>query len=53
MVEQRAREAMTISDRAYVMASGRVVMSDRADTILARPDIGDVFLGRTDGMAIK
>ena len=50
MVEQRAREAMTISDRAYVMASGRVVMSDRADAILARPDIGEVFLGRTDGI---
>lgn len=50
MVEQRAREAMTISDRAYVMASGRVVMSDRAEAILARPDIGDVFLGRTDGI---
>jgi ABC-type branched-subunit amino acid transport system ATPase component len=49
MVEQRAREAMTISDRAYVMASGRVVMSDRAEVILARPDIGDVFLGRTNG----
>ena len=51
MVEQRAREAMAISDRAYVMASGRVVMSDRADAILARPDIGDVFLGRIDGMS--
>ena len=47
MVEQRAREAMTISDRAYVMAAGRVVMSDRADVLLARPDIGDVFLGRS------
>jgi branched-chain amino acid transport system ATP-binding protein len=47
MVEQRAREAMSISDRAYVMASGRVVMHDRADALLARPDIGDVFLGRS------
>lgn len=47
MVEQRAREAMSISDRAYVMAAGRVVMSDRADVLLARPDIGDVFLGRS------
>ncbi|PZS38080.1 MAG: ABC transporter ATP-binding protein [Pseudonocardiales bacterium] len=46
MVEQRAREAMTISDRAYVMAAGRVVLNDRADVLLARPDIGDVFLGR-------
>ena len=47
MVEQRAREAMSISDRAYVMAAGRVVLSDRADVLLARPDIGDVFLGRS------
>ena len=47
MVEQRAREAMAISRRAYVMAAGRVVLTDRADALLARPDIGDVFLGRT------
>jgi ABC-type branched-subunit amino acid transport system ATPase component len=46
MVEQRAREAMSISDRAYVMAAGRVVLTDRADTLLARPDLADVFLGR-------
>lgn len=47
IVEQRAREAMAISHRAYVMAAGRVVLTDRADVLLARPDIGDVFLGRT------
>jgi len=47
MVEQRAREAMAISHRAYVMAAGHVVLTDRADALLARPDIGDVFLGRT------
>jgi ABC-type branched-subunit amino acid transport system ATPase component len=46
MVEQRAREAMAISHRAYVMAAGRVVLTDRADVLLARPDLGDVFLGR-------
>jgi ABC-type branched-subunit amino acid transport system ATPase component len=46
MVEQRAREAMSISSRAYVMASGRVLMTDRAETLLGRPDIGEVFLGR-------
>jgi ABC-type branched-subunit amino acid transport system ATPase component len=49
MVEQRAREAMAISDRAYVMAAGRVVLSDRADVLLARPDLGEVFLGRAAG----
>jgi branched-chain amino acid transport system ATP-binding protein len=47
MVEQRAREAMSISDRAYVMAAGRVVLTDRASALLARPDLADVFLGRT------
>jgi ABC-type branched-subunit amino acid transport system ATPase component len=46
MVEQRAREAMAISHRAYVMAAGRVVLTDRADALLARSDLGDVFLGR-------
>jgi hypothetical protein len=29
------------------MAAGRVVLTDRADVLLARPDIGDVFLGRS------
>jgi hypothetical protein len=29
------------------MAAGRVVLNGRADALLARPDIGDVFLGRT------
>jgi ABC-type branched-subunit amino acid transport system ATPase component len=47
IVEQRAREAMSISHRAYVMAAGRVVLTDRAEALLARPDLGDVFLGRT------
>jgi branched-chain amino acid transport system ATP-binding protein len=46
MVEQRAREALAISHRAYVMAAGRVVLSDRAELLLARPDLGEVFLGR-------
>jgi ABC-type branched-subunit amino acid transport system ATPase component len=46
MVEQRAREALAISHRGYVMAAGRVVLTDQADALLARPDLGDVFLGR-------
>src|SRR5258708_33456741 len=40
MVEQRAREAMSISHRAYVMAAGRVVLTDPAATLRARPDPG-------------
>jgi hypothetical protein len=30
------------------MAAGRVVLTDRAEVLLARPDLGDVFLGRTE-----
>jgi hypothetical protein len=29
------------------MAAGRVVLTDRADALLARPDLGEVFLGRS------
>lgn len=47
MVEQRAREAMAISHRAYVMAAGRVVLTDQAEALLAMPDLGEVFLGRS------
>jgi ABC-type branched-subunit amino acid transport system ATPase component len=47
LVEQHARDALTISDRAYVLAAGQVVLVDRAATLLERPDIHEIFLGRT------
>jgi ABC-type branched-subunit amino acid transport system ATPase component len=47
LVEQHAREALAISDRAYVLASGQVALTDRASTLLERPDIHEIFLGRT------
>jgi ABC-type branched-subunit amino acid transport system ATPase component len=47
LVEQHAREALAIADWAYVMASGRVQLADRAATLLERPDIAEIFLGRT------
>lgn len=46
VVEQRAREALQISDFAYVMASGQIKLATTAGEILERPDIGEVFLGR-------
>ena len=46
LVEQRAREALAISDFAYVMAAGVVAIAAPAADILARGDLGDVFLGR-------
>lgn len=46
LVEQRARDALKISNFAYVMASGRVQFASAAAELLDRPDLGEVFLGK-------
>src|SRR5216683_2345915 len=46
LVEQKALAALEISHWAYVLALGRVVISAPAAQLLARPDLGDVFLGQ-------
>jgi ABC-type branched-subunit amino acid transport system ATPase component len=51
LVEQRTRDALSASDWAYVMASGSILLSDAADSLLARPDLGDVILGRGSSAA--
>ena len=51
IVEQKALAALGISDWAYVMAAGSVKVSSPAKDLLARKDIGEVFLGRTDSAA--
>jgi ABC-type branched-subunit amino acid transport system ATPase component len=51
IVEQKALAALTISDWSYVMAGGTVKISSSARDLLARKDIGEVFLGRTSGAA--
>jgi branched-chain amino acid transport system ATP-binding protein len=45
-VEQKALAALEISHWAYVLALGRVIISAPAAQLLARPDLGDVFLGQ-------
>jgi branched-chain amino acid transport system ATP-binding protein len=45
LVEQHAREALAISDWAYLMVSGQITLSESAADLLARPDIGEIFLG--------
>jgi branched-chain amino acid transport system ATP-binding protein len=47
LVEQHAREALAISDRAYVLAAGEVALADTARALLERSDIHEIFLGRT------
>lgn len=45
VVEQKASEALRVADWGYILVSGRVEVSQPAGQILARPDIGEVFLG--------
>ncbi|MGQ9365259.1 ABC transporter ATP-binding protein [Azospirillum sp. ST 5-10] len=45
LVEQRARQALAISDRGYILDSGRVVIDDRADRLLADERMADLYLG--------
>ena len=47
LVEQKAFEALGVSDWAYILVAGRVEIAGPADDILARPDIREVFLGRS------
>ena len=45
LIEQRAVQALRISDWAYVMVAGRIEVSLPAPEMLSRGDIGEVFLG--------
>ncbi|HEY6278185.1 MAG TPA: ABC transporter ATP-binding protein [Streptosporangiaceae bacterium] len=49
LVEQKALAALEISHWGYVLALGRVVISAPAAELLARPDLGEVFLGHVAG----
>jgi branched-chain amino acid transport system ATP-binding protein len=46
LVEQKAFEALGVSDWAYILVAGRVEISGPAGELLARPDIREVFLGQ-------
>ena len=46
LVEQKAFEALEISDWAYVLVAGSTKIEGAAPVLLARPDIREVFLGR-------
>lgn len=46
LVEQRAREALRISDWAYVLAGGRVQLTAQAQELARRPDLPLVLLGQ-------
>jgi ABC-type branched-subunit amino acid transport system ATPase component len=47
LVEQKAFEALGVSDWAYILVGGRVEIAGPASEIRGRPDIREVFLGRS------
>jgi branched-chain amino acid transport system ATP-binding protein len=45
IVEQRLAETLEIADRAYVLQTGRVVMSGPANEIAGNADVRRAYLG--------
>ncbi|KAF1021458.1 MAG: High-affinity branched-chain amino acid transport ATP-binding protein LivF [Paracidovorax wautersii] len=45
LVEQRLAESLAIADRAYVLQTGRVMLSGTAQEIGANPDVRRAYLG--------
>jgi branched-chain amino acid transport system ATP-binding protein len=45
LVEQNARMALKFSHRGYVLETGRIIFSDRAETLLHDPRIRAAYLG--------
>jgi branched-chain amino acid transport system ATP-binding protein len=47
LVEQNAKLALEISDRGYVMESGRIVLADRARALLGNEQVRHAYLGES------
>ncbi len=45
LVEQNAKKALSIADRAYVLETGKIVMQGRADELASDPRIQAAYLG--------
>ncbi|MBO58819.1 MAG: ABC transporter ATP-binding protein [Acidimicrobiaceae bacterium] len=47
MVEQNANIALSIADRGWVLQTGRVVLDDTAEALLANPELRSSYLGES------
>ena len=45
LVEQRVDLALRLADRGYVMETGRIVLEDKADALLADARVKEAYLG--------
>ncbi len=48
MVEQNANMALSIADRGYVLQTGRIVLADTAEGLLANEDLRKAYLGEVE-----
>ncbi len=45
LVEQNARSALALADRGYVIETGQIVLSDRADRLMENRQVQSAYLG--------
>jgi len=45
LVEQNARAALRLSDRGYVLETGRIILADTGAALLASPKVREAYLG--------
>ena len=45
LVEQNAYEALTISDRAYIMETGNITLEGKSSELIDDPRVRDAYLG--------
>ena len=53
IVEQNARAALELADRAYVVESGRAVLEGLADELAADARVQSAYLGRANGRPLQ
>ena len=49
VVEQNAKKALSVSDYAYIMESGQIVLEGESTTLGNNPDVKEFYLGITRG----
>ena len=45
LVEQNANKALSIADRAYVLETGNVIVSAKANEVANNPKVREAYLG--------
>ena len=48
LVEQNANLALIVSSRAYVLQTGRIILSGKSGELLANGEVRKVYLGKSD-----